>query len=102
MKNEIIVSLDEIIERVLPEAIEKGLERAGQIVENSAKQKCGVDTGTLRKSITHDVEGSVAYIGSNVEYAPYHHNNNPFLEDALMENLPEIQQSFEGVLDGAE
>ena len=102
MKNEIIVNLDEIIERVLPEAIEKGLKRAGQIVENSAKQKCGVDTGTLRKSITHDVEGSVAYIGSNVEYAPYHHNNNPFLEDALMENLPEIQQSFEGVLDGAE
>lgn len=98
MKNEIVVNLNDVIKQLLPEAIEKGLERAGQIVENTAKRKCGVDTGTLRKSITYTVEDNTAYIGSNVEYAPYHHNNNPFLEDALMENLSEIQQCFEGVL----
>lgn len=101
MKNEIVVNLDEIINNLLPDAIEKGLERAGQIVENSAKTRCGVDTGTLRKSITHDVEENAVLIGSNVEYAPYHHNNNPFLEDAIMENLTEIKQGFRGVLDDA-
>ena len=99
--NDITLNIGKLIEKTLPEAIKKGLEKAGQIVENSAKQKCGVATGTLRKSITHEVDEKVCCFGSNVEYAPYHHNNNPFLEDALMENLPEIQQCFEGVLDGA-
>ena len=100
--NDISINIGKLIEKTLPEAIEKGLERSGQIVENSAKQKCGVATGTLRKSITHEVDEKVCCIGSNVEYAPYHHNNNPFLEDALMENYQEILESFKGVLDGAE
>ena len=30
-----------------------------------------VDTGRLRNSISHAVDGEAAYIGSNVEYAPY-------------------------------
>lgn len=98
MKNEIVLNLENIIENVLPAAIETGLDRAGYVAENSAKQKCGVDTGTLRKSITHDVERDTCYIGSNVEYAPYHHNVNPFLEDALQENFAEILGCFEGVL----
>ena len=30
-----------------------------------------VDTGRLRNSISHTVDGEAAYIGTNVEYAPY-------------------------------
>ena len=30
-----------------------------------------VDTGRLRNSISHTVDGESAYIGTNVEYAPY-------------------------------
>ena len=30
-----------------------------------------VDTGRLRNSISHAVDGEAAYIGTNVEYAPY-------------------------------
>ena len=30
-----------------------------------------VDTGRLRKSISYAVDGEAAYIGTNVEYAPY-------------------------------
>ena len=30
-----------------------------------------VDTGRLSNSISHTVDGEAAYIGSNVEYAPY-------------------------------
>ena len=29
-----------------------------------------VDTGRLRNSISHTVDGEAAYIGTNVEYAP--------------------------------
>ena len=34
---------------------------------------CPVDTGNLRNSITHTVDGAgqKTYIGTNVEYAPY-------------------------------
>ena len=30
-----------------------------------------IDTGRLRNSISHSVDGESAYIGTNVEYAPY-------------------------------
>ena len=30
-----------------------------------------IDTGRLRNSISHAVDGEAAYIGTNVEYAPY-------------------------------
>lgn len=45
--------------------------------EANAKQRCPVDTGRLRSSITSRVEISlgkeliVGVVGSNVEYAPY-------------------------------
>ena len=40
-------------------------------MENTAKQDCPVDTGQLRASITHEVEGLVGVVGTNVEYAVY-------------------------------
>lgn len=30
-----------------------------------------IDTGRLRNSISHTVDGEAAYIGTNVKYAPY-------------------------------
>lgn len=50
----------------------KALEKAALFIENEAKLRCPVgDTGLLRASITHDVEGNEAVIGTNMEYAPY-------------------------------
>lgn len=49
----------------------KTLNRACIIVEDSAKDKCPVETGTLRNSITHEVDGNVGTIGTNLAYAPY-------------------------------
>lgn len=99
--NHISINIDKVIKKTFPDAIEKGLQKAGYLVENSAKVKCGVATGTLGKSIIHEVDENTCCIGSNVEYAPYHHNNNPFLEDALSENYQEILECFKGVLDDA-
>ena len=66
------------IERLVP----KILEIIGLKAEKYAKARCPVGTvestgkkgyrgGTLRNSITHEVEDDVVQIGSNVEYAPY-------------------------------
>lgn len=53
------------------EAKARGLERIGLEAEGYAKDLCPVDTGNLRNSISHLVDGDSAYIGTNVEYAPY-------------------------------
>ena len=39
--------------------------------EGHAKKNTPVDTGRLRNSISQAVEDKSAYIGTNVEYAPY-------------------------------
>lgn len=54
-------------------AIEAALEECGLVGESYAKRACPVDTGRLRNSITHTVNGGekAAYIGTNVEYARY-------------------------------
>lgn len=36
------------------------------------KDNSRVDTGRLRNSVTHTVSQNEVYIGSNLEYAPYH------------------------------
>ena len=48
----------------------RALEIIGGKAEGYAKQLCPVDTGRLRNSITHAVDGDTAVVGSNVEYAP--------------------------------
>lgn len=65
--------LDEVIDKLLPEAVMAGLTEAALLVEGSAKQKCPVDDGILRASITHYVEKDNAVIGTNTDYAPYTH-----------------------------
>ena len=55
----------------LEKGIKNGLEAIGLTAETYAKQETPVDTGRLRNSISHAVDGEAVYIGSNVEYAPY-------------------------------
>ena len=52
-------------------AIPRGLEAIGLAAEGHAKKETPVDTGRLRNSISHAVDDKAAYIGTNVEYAPY-------------------------------
>ena len=47
-----------------------GLTAETHTKENITADKL-VDTGRLRNSISHAVDGEAAYIGTNVEYAPY-------------------------------
>lgn len=63
-------NIDEFKEE-LSQVKAKALEEIGLIAEGYAKHLCPVDTGRLRNSISHAVDGDNAYIGTNVEYAPY-------------------------------
>lgn len=64
-------NLKKLADSGLSEELEKGLEKACLVLENSAKQNCPANTGQLRQSITHQVDGTEGAVGTNVEYAPY-------------------------------
>lgn len=50
---------------------DKILNELGMLAEGFAKDKCPVDTGNLRNSISYKVVDDDVYIGTNVEYAVY-------------------------------
>lgn len=49
----------------------QALEAIGMTAEGHAKAITPVRTHRLQDSISHAVSGDAAYIGTNVEYAPY-------------------------------
>jgi hypothetical protein len=85
-----------------------GLEAIGQEAEHFAKDECPVDTGRLRNSITHNVDGKDVYIGSNVEYAvfveycDYHHEtgNRHFLRNAAANHNDRYREIMKAALEG--
>ena len=87
-------------------ALLRGLETCGLVAEGYAKKLAPVDTGNLRNSITHTVddEEPAAYIGTNVEYAPYvclgtiHMKAQPFLKPAVVEHANEYRKIIENEL----
>ena len=87
-------------------ALLRGLETCGLVAEGYAKKLAPVDTGNLRNSITHTVDEDepAAYIGSNVEYAPYvclgtiHMKAQPFLKPAVNDHKDEYRKIIENEL----
>ena len=91
----------------MEKGIKNGLEAIGLTAETYAKKATPVDTGRLRNSISHTVDGEAAYIGTNVEYAPYvelgtsrakaHH----MLQKAATEHSAEYKQLAEDAIQSA-
>lgn len=96
---------------------EKILEILGLKAEKYAKALCPVGTpestgipgymgGTLRNSITHQVEAeaSAVHIGTNVEYAPYVElgtvkmKARPYLEPSVKDHIDEYKRIIENEL----
>ena len=79
-------------------AKQSGLEKVGLTAERYAKALCPVDTGRLRNSISHAVEGDSVYIGTNVEYAVYVEKGTrkmqayPYLKPAAQDHADEYKQ----------
>ena len=84
-------------------ALLRAMETCGLVAEGYAKKLAPVDTGNLRNSITHtvDEEEPAAYIGTNVEYAPYqelgtiHMAAQPFLKPAVAANANTYRKIIE-------
>ena len=114
--------------------VEKALEMCGMTAEGYAKKLCPVDTGLLRNSITHAISGGptaisdykdnkgdkqgfytdsmpedtnmTAYIGSNVEYAPYvelgssRNRAQPYMKPAIADHVSQYKGIIERTLKG--
>lgn len=82
-------------------AIARALEVIGLVAEGYAKRLCPVDTGRLRSSISHARDEDSAYIGTNVEYAPYvefgtsRQKARPYLKPAATEHGDEYREIVE-------
>lgn len=67
-------------------------------VERAVKLNTPVVTGTLRRSITGEVERvDRGVVGSNLIYAPIVHRKKPYLEWGLDEAEPAIEQLLEQI-----
>lgn len=62
-----------LVREEMQAAVLRALEKCGLTAEGYAKLLCPVDTGNLRNSITHQVDGGgdAVYIGTNSEYGAY-------------------------------
>jgi len=82
----------------------KTAEQIALFIEAEAKMRAPVDTGHLRRSISHEVNNtedqSKIYVGTNVEYAPYvefgveskNIKAQPYLRPAIDENIEKIKE----------
>lgn len=94
----------------LDDDIKAALEAVGLQAEGYAKLELEnpprrIDTGRLRNSITHAMDGDVTVcIGTAVEYAPYVHEGtmrmtpNRFLKNAMEKNKNQYKKMIESYL----
>ena len=122
MDFEFISNKDEIMDAAKA-ARRRALEAVGLQAEGYAKMKLTIpvehgydrgegtifpvtDTGRLMNSISHTTDEEYAYIGTNVEYAPYVEYGTskskayPFLKPAATEHADEYKEIFEEALKG--
>ena len=97
---------DEVLS-ALEKAKKRGLEAIGLVAEGHAKKITPVDTGRLRNSISHTADNDAAYIGTNVEYAPYVELGSPtikahhMLQKAATEHTDEYKRLMEDSMKNA-
>ena len=90
-----------MVEAMLDQVKQNALRKIGFLVEGRAKLNAPVDTGVLRGSIRHNVNGDSVVIGTDVEYAlvvekgSSRHQAQPYLTPAVEDNVSLIKQIIE-------
>ena len=97
--------------REFPTAINRALEAIGILAEGHVvgymTKNHIVDTGRLRNSITHTIQGNHAIVGTNVEYAVYVHEGTykmkgrPYLKQPVQSHGSEYRKKLESELKNA-
>ena len=101
-----ITDNSELVGEEFQQACERALTRIGFQAETYAKRECPVDTGNLRNSITNAVDDKSAYVGTNVEYAPYvelgtsRAKAQPFIKPAATEHSDVYKRIVQDELGG--
>lgn len=78
----------------------RGMAKGCKLVKSEARERCPVDTGELRRSITSQVEGMFGIVGTNKEYAGYVELGTykmpaqPYLVPALLAKKDEVIQAI--------
>ena len=95
-----VINLEKLISKLNKlsnQQMEQALNKACILVENQAKENCPVDTGELRVSITHYVEGDTGIVGTNKHYAPYvEYGTGLFARDGNGRQTPWSYQDAKG------
>ncbi len=91
--------------------MQAAFEECGSDMEYYARRKCPVDTGRLRNSITHEVDGYgsgiKAVVGTNVEYASYVENGTyrskakPYIKPSVSDHISHYQSVVKKHLQGS-
>ena len=108
------------VKSAFEQAVARGLEAIGLQAEGNAKEevtkavynsppaKSGyIRTGALRNSIGHATDGEAAYVGSNIEYAPYVEYGTskmparPFIKPAVQNYMDEYEEIMKNELKNA-
>lgn len=109
---EIVQDNSHLVAQMLPTAIAKALESIGIVAEGHVigymTEHHIVDTGRLRNSITHALQGDESVIiGTNVEYARYVHEGTsrvtgrPFLRAPITQHADEYRDILKETLQNA-
>ena len=95
-----VINLEKLISKLnklSDQQMEQALNKACILVENQAKENCPVDTGELRMSITHYVEGDTGVVGTNKHYATYvEYGTGLFARDGNGRQTPWSYQDAKG------
>lgn len=89
----------------LKAGIKEAMDACGAACEGFAKRECPVDTGRLRNSITHQLNGeNSVQIGTNVEYGKFvemgtaRHKKQEFLRPAAQNHASEYAALIKSIL----
>lgn len=107
---EVIAAKDQAVKRALAE-IALAMEDNAKLevttaVYDTPESPTYVRTGALRNSISHESDDDTAYVGTNLEYAPYvelgtsNMVERPFIRPAVENHLKEYQEILEEHLRG--
>lgn len=108
--DEVIQALQEF-EGAIDQEVETALMSSALLVENAAKPLAAYESGTLRRSITHEIQGGDAIVGPSAEvpYAAriefgfsgadslgrvYNQAAQPYMRPALVNNRQAVTQEF--------
>ena len=107
MDLEITADNTEEIKEIARQQLLTALEAVGLQAEGNVKREIrrlnAIDTGRLLNSITHGVDASdnTAYVGTNVDYAPYVEYGTskmearPYLKNGVQKNTKQYKAIFE-------